>query len=366
LTRPVVLFSALREPTYVRNALALRALREHYDVQQVTSDAATYPQRLARVLPRLLSSPGTHDVCYTGFLGQPLALWLRLCQRRPIVLDAFISVYDTLCFDRRQSRPWSPLGRLAYVLDRLATAAASIVVVDTNAQADYFSQAFRVPQEKLETIYVGYDSEVFGPGAHVDPDISSFHVFTYSSYLPAHGMDKVVRAASLLRAERRITFTLAGRGPTYTRARALADQLDLTNVQFVDWIPYEHLPTAIAAADVCLGGHFGTSSKAKRTIAGKTFQFLAMGRPTIVGDSPANHELLVPGEHAMFCQQGSPEALAQAIIALFRSPELRQHLGARGAELIRERFRPDVVSRRWAGIVARALGEANRKERDSD
>ncbi|MHB1004372.1 MAG: glycosyltransferase [Chloroflexota bacterium] len=355
MAKPVVLFTALREPAYVRNALALRSLKTCFAVRQITSDAPTYPRRLASVLPRLATQVRGHDLCFAGFLGQPLAIWLRLCQRRPIVLDAFVSVYDTLCFDRRAVPTWSPITRLAYWLDYLAAACAAVVVVDTDAHAEYFSKTFLIPRHKIETVYVGYDPAIFLPLPHEKPVGSPFQVFSYSSYLPVHGMDNVVRAARLLKSETQIAFTLVGTGPTYSTVRHLARQLDLPNVSFVDWIPYQRLPTAIASADICLGGHFAASGKAQRTIAGKTFQFLAMGKPTIVGDCAANHELLLPGEHAMFCKQSSPEALAQVILGLVRSPDLRQHLGSKGEELVRERFSPEVVTERWASIMRRAL-----------
>lgn len=356
MARPVVLFSSLREPSYVRNTLALRAIGARHEVRQVTSDASSYPQRLASVLPRLAARAADYDVCHAGFLGQPLAIWLRLCQRRPIVLDAFVSVYDTLCFDRHVGRTWPPLGWAAYWLDRLATVCSAVVVVDTEANAEYFSKTFLTPRHKIETVYLGYDAEVFAPVPGERPGGKPFQVFSYCSYLPVHGMDTVVKAASLLRSERSLAFTLVGKGPTYVAARSMAGRLDLPNLKFVDWIPYHRLPAAIAAADVCLGGHFATSGKARRTIAGKTYQFLAMGKPTIVGDCGANRELLAPGEHAMFCEQGSPESLAEAILALSRSPDLRHHLGARGVELMRQRFEGGTVADQWARIVTRALG----------
>jgi glycosyltransferase involved in cell wall biosynthesis len=302
-----------------------------------------------------------HDVCVAGFLGQPLAVWLSLFQRRPIVLDAFISLYDTLCFDRRVAPPESPVGRLAFSLDRKAAAAAAVVVVDTLAHAEYFSKTFLIPRQKIETIYVGYDPEVFVQLPHVQSDGSRCHVFSYSSFLPVHGMDHIVRAAQLLRSEPRIDFTVVGTGPTHSAVRRLATQLDLPNVTFIDWLPYQQLPAAVAAADICLGGHFATTEKARRTIAGKTFQFLAMGRPTIVGDCAANRELMVPGEHAVFCQQGSPEALAEAIADLARSPGMRQHVGAKGQVLVQQRFHPESVRDLWAAAVERALALGHRQ-----
>lgn len=350
-----VLFTSGREPSYVRNALALQALRQRFDVTQWTSAGASYLRRLAALLPALALRRPHHDVAFAGFFGQPLALWLRLFESQPIVLDAFVSAYDTICFDRRQAGPSSPAGRLAYWLDRLACAAARVVTVDTLAQADYLATTFAVPKAKLRTVYLGYEPDIFRPAEPLPARDGALQVFYYGSYLPLQGVDIIVRAARLLQRERDIAFTLVGRGITYPSVRRLAADLGVQNVRFADWLPYERLPGAIAAADLCLGGHFASSPKARRVIAGKTFQFLAVGRPTIVGDCPANRELFAPGEHAWFCPQGSPEDLAEAILALRDSPDARWHLSITGRTLVQRLFEPERVADAWAAVIQQAL-----------
>ena len=60
--------------------------------------------------------------------------------------------------------------------------------------------------------------------------------------------------------------------------------------------------------------------KGKRVIAGKTYQFLSVGVPTIVGDNPANRELRNQEnwsevkDKVIFSKVGNPDALAKTII----------------------------------------------------
>jgi glycosyltransferase involved in cell wall biosynthesis len=108
--------------------------------------------------------------------------------------------------------------------------------------------------------------------------------------------------------------------------RALAESLDCKNIGFTGWIPYHQLPEAIAQASVCLGGHFSDNSKAQNVIATKTYQFLGMARPTIVGDNAANAEIFSHGEHVYMCRVADPQSLVDAILALRDSRELREKI----------------------------------------
>ena len=96
-----IFFTCGASSDYVRNRALVRALRRRHEVEVAASDAATYPRRLATVLPRILTAGNKFDVYLAGFLGQPLVPFLRARGLRPIILDAFVSIYDTLCLDRR-------------------------------------------------------------------------------------------------------------------------------------------------------------------------------------------------------------------------------------------------------------------------
>ena len=317
-----VLYTCGREPEYQRNAMLQACLKANFSVLAATDRASVLPARYLRVAAKLLKAPADYDLACVGFLGQPLMPLMRRITRRPILFDAFLSIYDTLCYDRRRFAPQSLAGRLAFWLDRTSCAQADLVMLDTQTHTHYFQQTFGIPAEKLTHLFVGCDERVFFPR----PTIQTGYVLFYGSFLPLHGIEVIVRAARLLQADTRIRFRVIGNGLEYGRIRRLAEALQLSNVDFAPPVPLSALPDQIAGATVCLGGHFAGSDKAQRVIAGKTFQCLAMGKPTIVGDNPANRELLTPGFDVAFCPPADPEALAQAILTLVNDPDLRAHL----------------------------------------
>jgi glycosyltransferase involved in cell wall biosynthesis len=130
--------------------------------------------------------------------------------------------------------------------------------------------------------------------------------------------------------QKEIEFVVVGRGMEQTRIRTLAQNLGVDNIRFIDWLPYEQLPLEIAQADICLGGHFSGIDKAGRVIAGKTFQFLAMKKPVIVGDCAGNRELLTDRQNALFVRMADAESLAGAIMELKDNVALREQIACEG------------------------------------
>jgi glycosyltransferase involved in cell wall biosynthesis len=352
-----VLFISGRELGYIRNRVMLAALKRNFEVTVLTPGISGTVQRTISGLGRFIARRPEYRIFFAGFYGQPLAIALSMLQQKPIILDAYVSTYDTLCEDRRWFRPWSPMGRLAYWLDRRSCQVADSVVTDTEAHREYFSKTFAVPRSKITTIYVGCDETLFHPRDETRIGIGSerFEVFTYSAFLPLHGTDVIIRAAELLRDRPDIRFSIGGDGRGRAAAERMVAELGLTNIELKGWIPFEQLPEHIARSSICLGGHFSTVPKAARVISTKTFQFIAMRKPTIVGDNPATRELFVPGEHVCAIPMGSPETLADIIYILANDEGLRRRIASAGYEVFKQRLNTSVVGDQLASVVEEAL-----------
>lgn len=356
--KPHVLFISGREVGYIRNRVLLDALRTHFEVTVFTSDARSTVRRIVCGLARFIARRPDYDVCFAGFYGQPLAIVLSILQHKPIVLDAYVSTYDTLCEDRRRFRPRSPMGRLARWLDRRSCQVATRVITDTQAHTHYFRETFGVLESKLTAVYVGCDEALFYPRDEMPADQQHFEVFYYGSFLPLHGTEVIVQAAALLRDRPEIYFTLGGDGLRRAAVQRMIADLSLTNVGLVGWIPLEQLPKYIARASVCLGGHFSTVPKAARVISTKTFQFVAMRKPTIVADNPATRELFTPGEHVYAVPMGDPAALAEAIETLADNCLLRRRIAPGGYEVFQKRLTTRAIADQLASVIQDALCES--------
>jgi glycosyltransferase involved in cell wall biosynthesis len=353
-----ILFTCGREPGYIRNKVVLTALRASHTVTEVTDEqpgslTARSLRVLLRLIPRL--KRGNYDLVFVGFYGYLLMPFVRRVACRPIVFDAFVSNYDTLCFDRKRFRPRSIVGRLAFWLDRIGCNAADKVVLDTKTHRAYFAETFKLPANRLSDFYIGCDEGLFFPRPASRSD-GEFRVLHYSSSLPIHGVEHIVTAAGLLRERKDLRFRLIGRGATHAPMRRLAERVNASNVEFLPTVPQAQLPGEIAAADLCLGGHFGDTSKARRVIAGKTFEFLAMARPVIASDTPGSRELVTHGQSAYLVPLADPEALAAAIASLQDDPVLRESIARGGYECYQRNCSEAAIRESLYGILLESAG----------
>ena len=326
-----ILFIAGREPAYVRNAMMLKCLKRNgVDILDCSDSSATYPARFVNVIRKFLSHKNENfDYVFVGFFGQPLIPIIRMLTSKPIIFDAFLSTYDTLCFDRKIFKPGSLAGRFFRWLDRYSCEQADRILLDTNSHIDYFTETFGLPKDKFHRVFVGADESLFYPREMKRED-HKFRVFYYSSFLPLHGTEYIIQAADRLRNEKSIEFIMVGKGMEHKKIRNLAQTLGIDNIRFIDWLPYEQLPLEIAQADICLGGHFSDIDKAKRVIAGKTFQFIAMKKPVIVGDCPGNREIFIDRQNAFMVRMADSESLANSILEMKANPALMDKIADEG------------------------------------
>lgn len=347
-----ILFISGRGSTYSRNSVIIKGLKVYnVEIIDCTGSSGSYLSSYPKALLKfILKRAENFDMIYIGFLGHHLVPIIKKLSNKPIIFDAFISTYDTMCFDRKKFKPNSLKGRFYYWLDKRSCELADIVLLDTDAHIDYFVNTFNLNREKFRSILVGSDDSIFYPRDAKGED-NTFRVFYYATYLPLHGIEYIVKAAKKLESYEDVEFEIVGKGIEHKKIMDLAEKLNVKNIKFIDWIPYEELPWEIAKADVCLGGHFSEIDKAKRVIAIKAFDFIAMKKPVILGDNKVNRILFENRRNALFVEMGNGDALADAILELKDDENLRNKIAEEGYKTFKERCTPKIIGEEIKEIV---------------
>lgn len=307
-----------------------------------------------RLAVRFLAGPRA-DVVIVGYPGHVDVLLARALTRRPVVLNALLSLHDTVVNDRGLMPPGSVGARVLRALDRLACRAADLVLLDTQTHIDYFRTEFGLPAERFHRVFVGSDRAA-KPATAKTPG-APCRVLFVGTFIPLHGVESILDAAMRLdRSDTRVMVRLIGRGQELSTIAERIRRSNLPNVELVDrWISSEEYDRELAEADICLG-IFGATAKAQRVIPSKVYDALAAGRPIITADSPAARELLTHGVDAWLCPANDSQALADAIRALAADAALRARLGQSARRSYELRCSPEVIGREVLETLGRLAG----------
>ena len=275
-----------RDPRYVRTRTLRAALEAIHGVRVI--DATNTNRGLSRYLEtlwkllaaRLRENP---DVYVLGFRGHEIFPLVRLLTiGKPLLFDEFLSPSDALVSEGKGGALGRILGHVLYPFEWLCLRLSARILTDTELHREFIAQRFGVSRDRMDVVYVGgVELGARSAGAEID---SQLHVLFYGTFLPLHGMDVLLHACKLVE-DKPIRFRIiGGSGKSLEAFTALLDALAPGNVEHDTWVDFDALQSSvIPSADLCLGGPFGGTPQARRVITGKTFQFLAQGKPTVIG-----------------------------------------------------------------------------------
>ncbi|MDE6053511.1 MAG: glycosyltransferase [Lachnospiraceae bacterium] len=307
-----VLFVTTKNIDYIRNVQELNFLKQNAAwLKVIYSDKRSYIARIFEVWWKLMVSGRNFDVVFLGFAPQLAAPFFLKYKDKELIIDFFISVYDTLVNDRKIFSVYNPIAGICHWIDDYVIKKADYIITDTKADAQYFIREFHGDRNKFKTVYLEADKTIFYPRTqHKRIDLADkFVVLYFGSILPLQGVDVVLEAIELLKDEKDIFFQVIG--PVSKKYRIPIQD----NVEYIDWLGQEELAEYIANADLCLAGHFNSRiDKAKRTIPGKAYIYSAMGKKMVLGDNEANRELYGASDHVFWTEMGNAKALAKVIL----------------------------------------------------
>lgn len=303
-----VLYVSAYLPDYVRTETALDILRRNkIKVETILTGNKRFRYFLA--VFKTIFKLKKCNIVFLAFRSHEILPFFRLITRKPIIFDAFVSLYETLCLERKIFKAGSFFAKALKGYDTYLCSISDLVLVDTKTHCDYFKKEFNA--ENISYLYLECNKTLFKP-LKIEKNCNKFVVFWYGKCWPLQGADIILKSAKLLEHEPEIIFQLVG--PVRKKYKDLVDTLSLKNIEFIEYVPYNKLPLEIAKADLCLGGHFSKLPKAKMVIPGKAFQFIACGKKTILGDNLANRELFSETESLYFVKMNSEEELAKMIL----------------------------------------------------
>ncbi|OHV39994.1 MULTISPECIES: glycosyltransferase family 4 protein [Pseudofrankia] len=216
---------------------------------------------------------------------------------------------------------------------RVARRLDGIVLPSESSRTDVIAE-MGIPSERMHTVPLGTDHEVFSPNPAVAKVPGRIAVVT-SADVPLKGLLVLLESLAKIRVERENAHVVCvGKARPGGAAARQVSELGLTDaVTFRSNLEQSELVDLLRSAEVAVvpSLYEGFSLPA--------VEEMSCGLPLVATTAGALPEVTGPdGEAALTVPPGDPDALAVAISRLLGDPELRARLGAGGRRRVEERF----------------------------
>jgi len=207
-------------------------------------------------------------------------------------------------------------------------------------------ETYRLPPEKCHFIYNGVDAERCRPmpkeeaaaALRMDarPDYVGFIGYLY----PWSGIEQLIEAAPMVvKACPTARFVVVGQGIWGDRLPGLArDAGVLDRFHFVGYQPWEKIPLFCNLFAVGVTPYVAAKGVGRYRSSMKSLEYSAAGCPVVITQAEGVSDIVEKGRCGLVVEPDDPQALANAIVALLKDPELRKTLGANGRRLVEEGY----------------------------
>lgn len=290
------------------------------------------------------------NVIYITYPAPLIVLFYSLLPRkcRPrILVDAFISLYDTVVNDRQLLNESSWRARILFRLEQRAFESADVVLVDTKENAAYYSLLFNIPKPRFAELPLAIPDLSENAPADRDQTPQRFTCLFVGSMVPLQGINTILGCARLLQEEPNIHFLIVGDGQQGHLVDDYVRSHPSGNITWLDrMLSTEQLVEEISGASLCLG-IFGTTSKADRVFPFKLYYYAALSKPFITRDSSCLRRTASP---ALLCENNA-RSLANRILTLYRDPGELAHCEDASIRLHECRLSRSVLRSRMASVL---------------
>lgn len=331
----------------------LAEYRDLVDVLEVATmwtagfpEPRTFSLRAARILRDRL---GDFDVVHdnqslgSGLLRIAEDLPLVATIHHPITRDRELDLASATSWRRKLTlRRWYGFLRMQ---ERVARRIPTLLTVSDNS-ADDIRAAFGVDDERIHTIPLGVDTEMFAPPS--TPRVAGRIVCVASADAPLKGVPTLLEAVAKLRTERDVELVLVSKLAPGGVAAKLIDELAIGDVvRTVSGIDDAELAALLASAQVAAvpSLYEGFSLPA--------VEAMACGTPLVASRAGAIPEVV--GDGGVLVPAGDAQQLAVEIAALLDEPDRARRLGERARARVMERFSWAAVASRTADVYAQAI-----------
>ncbi|MFJ8196013.1 glycosyltransferase family 4 protein [Streptomyces sp. NPDC096152] len=248
---------------------------------------------------------------------------------------------------------WAQLPAARGLLRRIGEATDTLTYLGEYTRSRIAGALTPAAAGRMVQLPPGVDEKTFHPGSGGDEVRARLGltdrpvVVCVSRLVPRKGQDTLIRALPrILSAEPDAVLLIVGGGPYEKDLHRLAQETGVAgSVRFTGAVPWAELPAHYGAGDV-----FAMPCRTRRgglDVEGLGIVYLeasATGLPVVAGDSGGAPDAVLDGETGWVVRGGSPQDVADRVVALLGDAALRRRMGERGRQWVETKWRWDLLA----------------------
>ena len=352
----------------------IKLLLDDRQKYKVYYDSILYSCRPVRYLKSFFLNPATilfSDIVYINTMNVDVnilyeLIWAKLF-RKKVIVDFYVSVYDTVVLDRQWFRKGSLLAKTAGLIDKYFIKCADAILFLNKSEKEYYlrvSGIKNVSEKKCHIIPVGVDRRTPVKNRFVNGESNTLNVCWWGSYQPLHGLEKIIKAADIIKKKNLdVRWYFFGndekKSLTY---KNMAEDLGLGDICTIrnDYtFSNGKLESFLTEkCDLALS-IFGDSEKSKTVLPNKTLDGCAMRCLVLSGKSGGTSEYF--DDSSLFLCDRTAESIADKIEEIYFADkdQLKKKI-EKAYSIFEKEFSTEALMKKYQGLIERTA-KAGRK-----
>ena len=272
---------------------------------------------------------------------------LRALRRPPaVVLTSWRNI------DSRAAGSPYRLGWMHQWIERAALRKASWIVAHSAAARDlYYSYGF----ERVSHIPPAIDPAPYQSATPLLPKAKGFRVGYIGRFTPLKGGDVLLEAAARLPSECELVMVGAGEAKDAWMSKAVSLGIQ-GRVLWPGAIHHSEVPSMLKSLDVLVLPSL-TGAEWKEQFGRVLIEAMAAGTVTVGSNSGEIPGVI--GDAGLVVREGDPAALAEALLQLYRGPELVRRLATLGTERVARSYSIQAVLPQYRSLFERLTARSD-------
>lgn len=247
---------------------------------------------------------------------------------------------------------------LAYRLEKKCYTKATLVTGQTQGIVDDINRRF--PNVNTYWLPNGVDLSYYDPKRYERGTYRAKHGFSANQFLffyggvigYAQGLDVILHAAVNFKDEPNVQFILQGAGPEKERLLALRQELNVSNVHFIDPVTKQEMPMVLRDVDAAIIP-LRKLELFEGAIPSKIFETLAMEVPILLAvKGEAREHFVTKANAALPIEPEDVNDLSEKIRYAITHPDEIQEMGKNGRKYALEQFNRNEIAKNFSACLS--------------